>query len=129
MPHGRVVGRAMQTTREHVCSSLDPSALSREIKTASSEAEARGGSEGGVGGGAKKLGSAAAGLRVVSLVGAMLDAVLASCVELLQVQAVLEKKRDPASGEGTPRRLCLAAYLSSPGTRTWLACISCRRGS
>lgn len=85
-----VVSRATQKAREIVGSALDPAVLAAEMKAAAQGAEDKGSTTRG--------GTAAACLQVVNIVGSMLDNVLLSCAELLHVQVVLRKKRDPLSG-------------------------------
>ncbi len=85
-----VVSRATQKAHEVVSSALDPAVLSAEMKAAALSAEDKGSTTRG--------GTAAASLQVVNIVGGMLDNVLLSCAELLHVQVVLDKKRDPLSG-------------------------------
>lgn len=85
-----VVSRATQKAHEVVSSALDPAVLSAEMKAAAMAAEDKGSTTRG--------GTAAASLKVVNIVGGMLDNVLLSCAELLHVQVVLDKKRDPLSG-------------------------------
>lgn len=85
-----VVSRSTQKAHEIVISALDPNVLSAEMKAAAIAAEDKGSTTRG--------GTAAASLKVVNIVGGMLDNVLLSCAELLHVQVVLDKKRDPLSG-------------------------------
>jgi hypothetical protein len=85
-----VVARATQKAHEVVSSALDPAVLNAEMKAAALAAEDKGSTTRG--------GTAAASLKVVNVIGGMLDNVLLSCAELLHVQVVLDKKRDPLSG-------------------------------
>jgi hypothetical protein len=92
-----VATRVTQTARERLCSTLDPGALSAEMKLVASQAEAKGSSQ--------RSGAAAGNLRVVSLINSMLDKTLVSCGDLLHVQSVLEKKRDAATGSTLAEQL------------------------
>ena len=100
-----VISRATQKAREIITSGLDPAVLSAEMKAAALAAEDKGSTTRG--------GTAAASLKVVNIVGAMLDNVLLSCAELLHVQVVLGKKRDPLSGRTLAYHL---DQLPSPAT-------------
>lgn len=92
-----VTAQITDTARDRVVSAIDPGVLSTEMKAIAAQAEGKGTSQRG--------GTAAANLKVVSLVGSVLDKTLLSCGDLLHVRTVLEKKHDPRTGHSLAKHL------------------------